>query len=78
MLAAPVPDAVPVIPATLGAVQVYTVPVGTISVPLVGLIVNAVPLHIVAVVFAILGLGFTVTVTVKFEPVQLGPIGLTV
>jgi len=38
---------------------------GTISVPLIGVTVNAKPLHIVRVTFAITGFGFTVTVTVN-------------
>ena len=50
----------------------YVVDAGTISLPpLLGDIVNADPLHIVAVLLAITGVGFTVTVTVKLEPTQL-------
>ena len=74
MLAALVPDAVPLIPATLGAVQLYTVPVGTISVPLVGLTVNVPLLHMVESLLAMLGVGFTTTVTVwgyAGQPVEL-------
>ena len=33
--------------------------------------VNADPLHIVLVLFATTGVGFTVTVTVKLDPTQL-------
>ena len=43
-----------------------------------GVTVKAVPLHADAEIGLIAGFGFTVTVTVKFDPVQLGPIGLTV
>jgi hypothetical protein len=51
---------------------VYVVDAGTISLPLLlGVIVNAVPLHIVLVLLAITGVGFTVTVTVKLVPTQL-------
>jgi hypothetical protein len=51
---------------------VYVVNAGTISPPtLLGVIVNADPLHIVAVLLAITGVGFTVTVTVKLVPTQL-------
>ena len=50
----------------------YVVDVGTISPPtLLGVIVKAVPLHIVLVLLAITGVGFTVTVTVKLVPTQL-------
>jgi hypothetical protein len=53
-------------------VHVYVVDAGTISLPLLlGVTVNAVPLHIVAVLLAITGVGFTVTVTVKLVPTQL-------
>jgi hypothetical protein len=51
---------------------VYVVDAGTISLPLLlGVIVNAVPLHIVLVLLAITGVGLTVTVTVKLVPTQL-------
>ena len=49
----------------------YVVLTGTISVPFAGVVVNAVPLHIVLVLFATTGVGFTVTVTVKLDPTQL-------
>ena len=50
----------------------YVVNAGTISLQLLlGDTVNAVPLHIVAVLLAITGVGFTVTVTVKLVPTQL-------
>ena len=38
---------------------------------MVGVTVKLLPLHAVAVVFAIAAFGFTVTVTVKVEPTQL-------
>ncbi|MBK8884447.1 MAG: hypothetical protein IPN67_19440 [Bacteroidales bacterium] len=65
--------------ARTGAVHVYVVPPGTISAPpLTGVIVKAAPLQIVAVLFAIVALGFTVTVTVKVAPAQVPDIGVTV
>ena len=51
-------------------VQEYVVFAGTISVPLVGVTVNAEPLQAVTVVFAMFGIGFTVTVTLKAAPAQ--------
>ena len=54
-------------------------PVGTISpLPFVGVTEKAVPLHIVAGLLLIDGLGFTITVTVKVAPGQLPDIGVTV
>ena len=47
------------------------VPVGTISVPLLGVTVKPTPLHVVAVLFAIVAFGLTVTVTVNDVPTQL-------
>jgi hypothetical protein len=79
MLEAFVPAVPPVIPpVTVGADQLYVVPEGTISVPFVGVTVNPVPLHVVAVLFAMPDCGLTVTVTVKFEPVQVPDTGVTV
>jgi hypothetical protein len=53
-------------------VHVYVVDAGTISLPLLlGVTVNAAPLHIVAVLLAITGRGFKVTVTVNVAPTQL-------
>ena len=49
----------------------YVVLAGTISVPFAGVMVNAVPLHIVLVLFTTTGVGLTVTVTVKLDPTQL-------
>jgi hypothetical protein len=75
-----VPAAPPVIPpVTVGADQEYVVPAGTIPfVPLDGVAVNATPLHVVAVIFVIPGLGLTVTVSVKLDPAQLPDVGVTV
>ena len=55
----------------------YNVFVGTMSVPFVGVTLNAKPLHIVRVTFAITGFGFTVTVTVNDAPSQLPAAPLT-
>ena len=79
---APLPVAPAETPVTVGKPQLYVVPEGNIVVG--GLFagidaVNKTPLQVVtANGVGIKGLGFTVTVIVKFEPVQLGPIGLTV
>ncbi len=53
-------------------------PAGTISAPLTGVTVKAVALHVVAVLLAIAGTGFTVTVTVKVAPVHAPDSGVTV
>jgi hypothetical protein len=66
------------LPVTVGAGQEYVVPIGTISVPLVGATLKAVPLQTITVLLVIVGLGFTVTVTVKGVPVQLPDFGVTV
>ncbi len=53
-------------PVTLGALQLYVVPAGTIPLlPLVGVALNNTPLHPTAVIALITALGFTVTVTVN-------------
>ncbi len=62
----------PEIPVGLVTVQVYVVPAGKIK---VGALfakgtVKAVPLQVLAVWFGINGFGLTVTVIVKFEPIQ--------
>ena len=62
------PAAVPVIPDTDGADQVYVVPVGTISVPFVGLTLNATLEQIVCVLLVITGVGLTTTETVNGVP----------
>jgi hypothetical protein len=73
MLACPVALAPPVkLPVTVGVLQAYVVPDGTISPPaLLGVTVNPVPLQVLAVLFATDGVGFTVTVIVKLVPTQL-------
>jgi hypothetical protein len=72
ILACPVALTPPVkLPVTVGALQAYVVPVGTISVPFVGVTVNPLPLQILAVLFATDGVGLTVTVIVKLVPTQL-------
>lgn len=48
------------------------------SVPLTGVTLNPVPLHAVTVFAAIVGFGFTVTVTVKLVPVHPPDNGVTV
>jgi hypothetical protein len=66
-------------PVTAGANHVYVVPAGTLPfTPLTGVTVNATPLQVAAVIFVTAGLGFTVTVTVNVEPVQVAVAGVTV
>ena len=75
------PESVPVIPAIVGAVQVYIVPVGTIfPLPFDGDTVNGVPEQTVVVcVVVTFGIGFTVTVTGKLVPEQTpDKLGVTV
>ena len=59
-------------------VHVYVVFDGTISDPLLGDTVNASPLQILGVLFAITGLGLIVATTVNVGPVQLPLVGVTV
>ena len=61
-------------------VQVYVVPDGIIVVGalFVGDVVNAVPLHIVAVWFGTTGRGLIVATTVNVGPIQLPLVGVTV
>ena len=73
-----VPFASPVIFALSTNVQEYVVFEGTISVPFEGVTVNPVPLQVFAVVLAIVGIGFTVTVTVNGVPEQEPAVGVTV
>ena len=74
------PDAPPVIlPVTPGALHVYVVPAGTIPfVPFTGVTLNKTPLQLVPVIALITAVGFTVTVTVNVDPVQLPDNGVTV
>ena len=79
IFAAAAPAAPPVKPpVTAGMAQLYVVPPGTISAPFTGVTVKAVPPQVVATLFAIVAFGFTVTVTVKFAPVQPPDNGVTV
>ena len=74
-----VPAAPPVMPpVTVGADHEYVVPPGTMSVPFTGVRLKLPPLQIVCVFAAMVGVGLTVTVTVKVEPVQLPDVGVTV
>jgi hypothetical protein len=53
-------------PVTVGALQLYVVPAGTIPfVPFVGVALNNAPLQLVAVIALITAVGFTVTVKVN-------------
>jgi hypothetical protein len=67
-----VPLAPPVIVALyVGKAQLNNVLAGTIpSTSFVGVTVNCTPLHVTVVIAAISGVGFKVTVTVKFVPTQ--------
>jgi len=47
-------------------------------VPFSGVTVKVPPLQIVAIIFVMAGLGFTVTVTVNVAPMQLPEVGVTV
>ena len=80
MVDALLPDAPPVNPpVTPGALHAYTVPAGTIPfVPFTGVTLNKTPLQLVPVIALITAVGFTVTVTVNVDPVQLPDNGVTV
>jgi hypothetical protein len=81
ILAAPLPLVPPVIPpVTLGALQLYNVPAGTMPfVPFTGVSVNNAPSQLTPVIALILAVGLTVTVNVKlpFTP-QLTVVGVIV
>ncbi len=63
----------------LGTLQLYVVPDGTIPfVPFVGTNVKLTPLQVTVLIALITAVGFTVTVTVNTDPVQLPVIGVTV
>lgn len=69
----------PVIFVFVEIVQVYVVLAGTISLPLLfGVIVNASPLQIVAVLLAIAGFGLMVATTVNVGPLHNPLVGVTV
>ena len=80
ILVAPVPEAPPVIaPVTVGADQLYVVPVGTTPfVVLTGVELKATPLQTVVVIAVMAGFGLAVTVTVNGVPAQLPEVGVTV
>ena len=80
ILVADVPEAPPVIaPVTVGADQLYVVPVGTTPfVVLTGVELKATPLQTVLVIAVIEGFGFTVTVNVKGVPAHVPVVGVTV
>jgi hypothetical protein len=67
-----VAEAPPVtVPVYVGAFQLYKVLAGTIpSTSLVGVTTNCTPLHVTVLIAVISGVGFNVTVTVKFVPTQ--------
>jgi len=77
---APDPARPPVIPpVTVGAVQAYVVPAGTIPfVTSTGVIVNVPPLQIVVLIAVTDGLGSTRTVTVNVAPVHPFAEGVTI
>ena len=80
ILDALVPVPPPVMPpVTLGALQLYVVPDGTIPfVPLVGVNTKPTPPQVVAVIALITADGFTFTVTENTDPVQLPDNGVIV
>ena len=66
-------------PLTLGALQLYKVPAGTIPlVRFVGLTVNATPLQLTELIAVITAVGLIVIVTVNVAPVQLPDNGVTI
>jgi hypothetical protein len=79
IVAAELPEAVPVIPLTVGADHEYVVPVGTIfPVPFIGVILKDPAEQIVAVWVLTFGFGSTVIVAAKLVPIQLPDVGVTV
>jgi hypothetical protein len=79
ILVAPLPEVPPVIPpVTVGAGQLYVVPVGTV--PLVistGVTVKAPPLHIIDVILVMIGAGLTVTLTDSLSVQPLASVTVT-
>ena len=66
-------------PVTVGTLQLYKVPSGTIPSPIfVGLTVNITPLQLTAVRLLITAVGLIVIVTVNVAPVQLPDNGVTI
>ena len=80
ILIAPLPLAPPVSPpVTLGALQLYRVPAGTMpSVTLVGVTVNDTPLQLTVVIGVITAVGFRLTVKLNELPIQLPVTGVTI
>ena len=79
IVVAPLPLAPPVNPpVTLGALQLYVVPAGTI--PLVtstGVTLKNTPLQVVVVIAVITAAGLTVTVNEKAAPAHTPDVGVT-
>jgi hypothetical protein len=76
-----VADAPPVtVPVNVGALQLYKLPSGTIPlVWFVGVTTNGTPLHVTVLIAVTSGVGFNVTVNVKFAPTQPAAVlGVTV
>ncbi len=66
-------------PVTVGADQLYNVPVGTMPfVPFVGVAVKSTPLQLTVVIAVTTAVGFTLMVTVNVEPLQLPDNGVTI
>ena len=66
-------------PLTLGALQLYKVPAGTIPlVRFVGLTVNATPLQLTELIAVITAVGLIVIVTVNVAPVHAPDNGVTI
>ena len=66
-------------PVTLGALQLYNVPAGTMPlVRFVGLTVKATPLQLIELIAVITAVGLIVIVTVNVAPVQLPDNGVTI
>jgi hypothetical protein len=71
-----VADAPPVtVPVNVGILQLYKLLIGTIPfVTFDGVTTNGTPLHVTVVIAVTSGVGFNVTVTVKFVPTQLAAV----
>jgi hypothetical protein len=76
-----VADAPPVtVPVNVGIPQLYKLAIGTMPlVPFDGVTTNGTPLHVTVVIAVTSGVGFNVTVNVKFAPTQPAAVlGVTV
>ena len=80
ILIAPLPLVPPVSPpVTLGALQLYRVPAGTMPlVPFVGVTVNDTPLQLTVVICVITAVGFRLTVKLNELPIQLPVTGVMI